>query len=181
MAHPHELRARPRRRRRIDHKVISELLAERDVSSVTMAEIAARAGVAKPTLYKLAGSKQQLVDACLDAEAERLIGCLHETVTAEAGVPVGAAVLAAVARFAADSPGGFALLFERRTDGAIGRIRRAESGLAALMASNSDPEIAAAAALGAAGAAVSRFLADREQKTSRVIDVAALQRAAALV
>ena len=35
-------------------------------------------GMAKPTLYRLAGSRDDLVRACVDAEAERLLGHLHD-------------------------------------------------------------------------------------------------------
>ena len=70
-----------------------------------MAEVAARLGVAKPTLYQLAGSQDDLVRACVETEAERLLGHLHERVRGD-----DAARRARCGRssaYAADSPGGF--------------------------------------------------------------------------
>jgi AcrR family transcriptional regulator len=158
----------PTAARRLDLRVVSALFAERQLDNVTMAEVAARAGVAKPTLYRLAGSKQQLVDTCIDAEAERLIGHLHEQFALAADDETAiAVVLAAVAAFAQDSAGGFALLFEQRLHGSLPRIRRAESSLAALLRSADNPETTAAAILGMAAAAVSRTLADRRESGSK--------------
>src|SRR3954452_7259172 len=78
----------------------------------TMAEVAARLGMAKPTLFKLAGSRDALVRSCVETDAERALGQLF----AHAGRP-GAGlpeVTAALDAYARESPGGFRLLFERR-------------------------------------------------------------------
>ena len=114
----------------------------------TMAEIARRLRLAKPTLYKLAGSRDALVRACVETEAERLLGHLH------AHEASGDGVLAAVDAYERDSPGGFRLLFERRADGAV---RRVEARLAEQAGGDL---LRAAAWLGAAAALVSRARAD---------------------
>src|SRR5688572_7278333 len=57
-------------RRQLDLRAASAVLAAGD--EVTMDDVAAHLRVAKPTLYRLAGSKAQLIRACIDAEAERL-------------------------------------------------------------------------------------------------------------
>ena len=118
----------------------------------TMAEVAERLGVAKPTLYKLAGSREALVRACVETEAERLLGHLHERVRGEAAA---GEVVAAVEAYAEDSPGGFRLLFERAGDDARPAVRRLETRLAELVR-HEEAELLAAALLGGATAAVAR-------------------------
>ena len=131
-----------------------------------MAEVATELGVAKPTLYRLAGSKDQLVRACVDLEAERLLGHLHAVdMEATSALATMSATLDAMRRFAQDSPGGFRLLFERRGPEAQQAVARVEAGLAALLRRNGQPaerlEIVAAGLLGAASAVVSRTQATR--------------------
>jgi AcrR family transcriptional regulator len=125
-------------RRRLDLRAAAAVLAE---GEPTMAEVAARLGIAKPTLYKLAGSRDDLVRACLETEAERLLGHLHSRRDD---------VRAAVEAFADESPGGFALLFECST---TGTRRRLETRLAELAGCS---PVDAAALLGGAAGAVSR-------------------------
>lgn len=131
--------------RRLDLRLAAAAIAD---GEPTMAEIARRLEVAKPTLYKLAGSRDELVRACVETETERLLGHLH------AHEASGAGVLAAVAAYERDSPGGFRLLFARRSDHAV---RRAEARLAEQLGGD---VLRAAAWLGAAAAVVSRARAD---------------------
>lgn len=121
----------------------------------TMAQVAAELDLAKPTLYKLSGSKDELLQACVDAETERLNGHLDDALLdiGEAGSV--SAVVDGVLRYAADSPGGFALLFERRGAQAGVALERVETRLAELL---DDQGPLAAALLGAASAVVSRTL-----------------------
>ena len=112
-----------------------------------MAEIARRLELAKPTLYKLAGSRAELVRACVETETERLLGHLHAHDEALAGVEA----------YECDSPGGFRLLFERRPAAAQEAIRRVESRLAE---QEGGDVLRAAGRLGAAAAVVSRARAD---------------------
>src|SRR5437773_11223742 len=69
------------RRGHLDLRAAAAVLAE---GELTMSEVAERLGVAKPTLYKLAGSKDELIRACVEAETERVVGHLHERL---AGAP----------------------------------------------------------------------------------------------
>jgi AcrR family transcriptional regulator len=137
-------------RRRLDLREAAAVLAE---GELTMAEIATRLGVAKPTLYKLVGSRDELELACVDAETERLVGHVHEHLPADEAGP---AVLRAMVAYAADSPGGFRLLFERR--GPAAALRRIERRVGDLLR-RPDAELAAAALVGAAAGIVSRALA----------------------
>src|SRR4051794_32553116 len=109
--------------RRLDLRVAAGVLADGDA---TMTQVARRLGVAKPTLYKLARSREELVRACVENETERLLGHLH------ANEPSPAGVVSAVDAYASESPGGFRLLFERRAPQAEAAVRRVEARLAQL-------------------------------------------------
>jgi AcrR family transcriptional regulator len=125
-------------RPRLDLRAAAAALAD---GEPTMAEVAARLGVAKPTLYKLAGSRELLVRTCVETEAERVLGHLDDS---DAGLPE---VTRALDAYADDSPGGFRLLFERRGPEVEDVLRRLETRLGGLRG---------AALLGAAAAIVSR-------------------------
>lgn len=159
------------RRRRLDLRAAAAVLADGDA---TMAEIAARLGVAKPTLYKLAGSRDELIRACVEAETERVLGHLHDRLSgADRAWTV--AALGAVEAYAEESPGGFRLLFERRGPDVQDALRRLEARVAELVRRRAPerPELVAAALLGAAAAAVSRARQDG-RKLDRAALVAAL-------
>jgi len=155
------------RRRHLDLRAAAAVLADGDP---TMSEIAERLGVAKPTLYKLAGSKDELIRACIEAETERVAGHLHDRLSGASGAWVPEA-LRAIAAYAEDSPGGFRLLFERRGPDVQDALRRLEARLAELLRRRAPahPDLLAAALLGAAAAVVSRAHAD-----GRVVDADAL-------
>src|SRR3954447_894335 len=131
-------------RRRLDLRAAAAVLAD---GEVTMSEVAGRLGVAKPTLYKLAGSRDALVRTCVETEAERLLGHLHAHDDAAR----------AMAAYADDSRGGFRLLFGRRDAVAQEAVRRLETRLAQLRGMSA---LGAAAELGAAAAVVTRARAD---------------------
>lgn len=175
----------PQGRRQIDYRQASGVLAESWDCTVTMGQVGARLGLAKPTLYRLAGTKAALVRACTDAEGERLIGWLDaELAAANAVEPraVVAAALRAVDRFASDSPGGFELLIERRGDDARRALERVEGHLGELLgraasrpaAQSGPPELQAAALLGAVTAVVSRSRAAGRRLDAEAV-AAALQ------
>lgn len=156
-----------RERRVLDHRAAAEVLAGSWEATVTMAQVASALGVAKPTLYRMAGSKEELVRMCVDAESERLLDHLHATLAGLDGAPaveLAAEGVRAVARYAADSPGGFRLLFERRGRAACEALDRVEARLAELLRRNTRqasraprrPDLLAAALLGAAAAVVAR-------------------------
>lgn len=68
----------PRPRARLDHAAIAVAFAPDGLHGVRAADVAARAGVAKPTLYAHGHSKEQVFLACVEAEVERLLDRLYE-------------------------------------------------------------------------------------------------------
>jgi AcrR family transcriptional regulator len=152
------------RKRELDLREAASVLASEDL---TMAEIATRLGVAKPTLYRLARSRAELVQACVDAEAERLLDHLYAAF-GRGGSPL-EATLDALRRHRADSPGGIRLLFGGRHPESRAAVRRIEDRTHDLLrrearAKNEDPPPpeTARAALGAAAAVTLRALEDGE-------------------
>src|SRR5918996_840464 len=67
--------ARPRRQ--LDFRAAAAALTDADAENTTMEGIARRLDVAKPTLYRMAGSREELISICVDAEAERLLAQIH--------------------------------------------------------------------------------------------------------
>jgi AcrR family transcriptional regulator len=59
------------------------LFAERGYAGSSMEELARRAGVTKPVVYELFGSKEGLFGACVDRSIERLAADIAEAVRAE--------------------------------------------------------------------------------------------------
>jgi AcrR family transcriptional regulator len=59
------------------------LFAERGYAGASMDELARRAGVTKPVVYELFGSKDGLFGACVDSAIERLAGDIAAAVRAE--------------------------------------------------------------------------------------------------
>src|ERR671911_329315 len=55
-----------------------ELFAERGFAKASMDELARRAGVTKPVIYELFGSKEGLFEACLEGLAVRLAESIAE-------------------------------------------------------------------------------------------------------
>ena len=135
-------------KRKLDLAAASAVLAAGD--EVTMDDVAAGLRLAKPTLYRLAGSKADLVRACVDAEAERLLGHLHDELSADDPL---VSTVRAVSGYAQRSPGGFRLLFGGKRVEAEEATHRVETRVAELLGRS---EIVAAAVLGAAVAAVLR-------------------------
>jgi AcrR family transcriptional regulator len=141
----------PRPRKQLDFRAAAEALAEPGAERATMSAIARRLDVAKPTLYRMAGSREELVQICVDAEAERLLEQLHR---------VGG--IGGLAAFVADSPAGFALLFGGRHPQARQAVRRVENRLGDDLRRQGVPEPQALAAglLGLAVGVARRALED---------------------
>lgn len=59
---------------------IGELLATRPWAQVTMAEVAAQAGVSRQTLYNEFGSREQLAQAFVIREGERFIAAVEDSI-----------------------------------------------------------------------------------------------------
>jgi AcrR family transcriptional regulator len=106
----------PRPRKQLDFRAAADALTAPGSEHATMAAIARRLDVAKPTLYRMAGSREELVQICVDAEAERLLEQLHR-----------AGGIAGFPRFVEDSPAGFLLLFGGRYSEARQAVRRVEN------------------------------------------------------
>ena len=123
---------------RLDLRAAAGALAD---GEPTMAQVAERIGMAKPTLYKLARSREALMRACVETEAERVLDHLYGS---DADLEQ---VTRALEAYARDSPGGFRLLFERRGPDVEDALRRLETRLGGMRG---------AALLGAAAAVVSR-------------------------
>jgi AcrR family transcriptional regulator len=73
---------RPVRERQL-LELAEDLFAERGYAGASMDELARRAGVTKPVVYELFGSKEGLFGACVDRSIERLAADIAAAVRAE--------------------------------------------------------------------------------------------------
>jgi AcrR family transcriptional regulator len=107
-----------------------ELFAERGFAKASMDELARRAGVTKPVIYELFGSKEGLFEACLEGLALRLAESIAEAARAEDG-PEGRLRAGGLAflRFAAENRVAYELLYEGRFSDAAVRVRRRQAAL----------------------------------------------------
>ena len=126
-----------------------QLFAERGFAKASMDELARRAGVTKPVIYELFGSKEGLFEACLEGLAMRLAESIAEAARgadaergadaargADAGIearPDPEARLRAgglaFLRFAADNRVAYELLYEGRFSDAAVRVRKRQAAL----------------------------------------------------
>jgi AcrR family transcriptional regulator len=67
-------------------ELAGELFAERGFAAASMDELAARAGVSKPVIYKLFGSKQELFVACTEELGRELTDLVVNAVEGSEGV-----------------------------------------------------------------------------------------------
>jgi len=135
----------------LDFSAVAEALTDPAFERASMASVARRLGVAKPTLYRMAGSRQELISISIDAEAERLLE--H----------IGSAGIAGFFRFAPDSPAGFVLLFGDRYPEARQAVRRVENRLRLAVTREgevSHPDVVAAGLLGLIAGLARRALED---------------------
>ena len=65
-------------------ELAEELFAERGYAGASMEELARRAGVTKPVVYELFGSKEGVFGACVDRAVEQLAHSVTNAVRAEA-------------------------------------------------------------------------------------------------
>jgi AcrR family transcriptional regulator len=68
----------PRPRAELDHAAIAAAFAPDGLHGVSSADVARRAGIAKPTLYAHGRSKDAVFLACVEAEVERLLDGLYD-------------------------------------------------------------------------------------------------------
>jgi AcrR family transcriptional regulator len=123
-----------------------ELFAERGYTGASMDELCRRAGVTKPVVYELFGSKDGLFRACLEASAAALAETVTAAVRAEdepdAKLRAGGT---AFLRFAADHRVAWELLFaagDARFAREADAIRRAQASLLReLLAETTAPEL----------------------------------------
>src|SRR3954452_4382335 len=106
-----------------------QLFAERGFAKTSMDELARRAGVTKPVIYELFGSKEGLFEACLEGLAMRLAESIAEAARG-AGDPEGRLRAGGLAflRFAAENRVAYELLYEGRFSDAAVRVRRRQGG-----------------------------------------------------
>jgi AcrR family transcriptional regulator len=106
------------------------LFSERGYQGASMDELARRAGVTKPVVYELFGSKDGLFRACLERSAERLATLVGEAVRAESEpeARVRAGGLAFL-RFASDNRVAWELMMEGRFSDAAIEVRRRQAAL----------------------------------------------------
>jgi AcrR family transcriptional regulator len=120
-----------------------ELFAERGFAKASMDELARRAGVTKPVIYELFGSKEGLFEACLEGLATRLAESIADAARgadakSAGGMAAGATTDAearlragglAFLRFASENRVAYELLYEGRFSEAAGRVRRRQAAL----------------------------------------------------
>jgi AcrR family transcriptional regulator len=98
-----------------------ELLGERGWAQVTMAEVAVRAGVSRQTLYNTFGSRDELAQALVLRERERMLAGVEETIATHRDDPV-RALAAALEWFldrAAEDPALHRALTDQEPDGMV--------------------------------------------------------------
>lgn len=78
--HAHGRVPRELRRRQV-LAIAEELFVERGYAGASMDELAGRAGVSKPVIYDLVGSKDAVFEACMAAAADELAVSVAEAVT----------------------------------------------------------------------------------------------------
>jgi AcrR family transcriptional regulator len=130
----------PARRASVDLSALAGTLAQLGPERASTADLARAANVAKPTLYARFGSREGLVQACVDHEAERLLDHVY-----------GRDPATGLATYARESPGWRLLLLTRHPAAVAARSRVAariaqgRRGIAGLR-----PPLAAGAFLAAA-------------------------------
>jgi AcrR family transcriptional regulator len=128
----------------LDLAAVADVLSDPLLDNPSMAEIGRRLGVAKPTLYRMAGTREELIALTIEAEAERLLEHVHRD------------GIAGFFEFACASPAGFALLFDGGHPQARQAVRRIENRLAATLPEDAGDARAAAAGLLALASGVTR-------------------------
>ena len=107
-----------------------QLFAERGFAKASMDELSRRAGVTKPVIYELFGSKEGLFRACVEGLALRLAEEIAEAARAEED-PEGRLRAGGLAflRFASENRVAYELLYEGRFSDAAVNVRRRQAAL----------------------------------------------------
>jgi AcrR family transcriptional regulator len=165
----------PRPRARLDHAAIAAAFAPDGLHGVSAAQVAARAGIAKPTLYAHGRSKEQVFLACVEAAVERLLDRLYaaeERTRDLAGARRAGALVLALLEHAARWPDSARLLHvtaRHATSTVAGPVDAALARVPARVAEalRCDAEVALALC-GAAGALAVAGVADRHAVAARL-------------
>ena len=111
-------------------ELAEQLFSERGYAGASMDELARRAGVTKPVVYELFGSKEGLFGVCVDRSIERLASEISDAVHAEddpeARVRAGGL---AFLRFAANNRVAWELMMEGRFSDAAVEVRCRQAAL----------------------------------------------------
>ena len=118
-----------------------QLFAERGFAKASMDELARRAGVTKPVIYELFGSKDGLFRACLEGLALRMAEEIAEAARSEQD-PEGRLRAGGLAflRFASDNRVAYELLYEGGFSDAAVNIRRRQAALILELMTEMAPE-----------------------------------------
>ena len=111
-------------------ELAEELFLERGFAKTSMDELARRAGVTKPVIYELFGSKDGLFNACLEGLALRLATQIADA--ARAGTDPESRLRAgglAFLQFATENRVAYELLYEGRFSEAAATVRRRQATL----------------------------------------------------
>jgi len=142
-----------RTRKQLDLRAVAVVLTDPGLARADMDVVAAALGVAKATLYRMAGSRDELIRLSIDSEGERLLEAVHHH-----GLP-------GFFRFLSESPAGFLLLFGGRYPEARQAVRRVENHLARVLGLHDGA--VAAGVLGMAAGVAQRALEDGATERTR--------------
>lgn len=167
----------PRPRARLDHAAIAAAFAPDGLHGVSAAQVAARAGIAKPTLYAHGRSKEQVFLACVEAEVERLLDRLYAAERRTRDLTAArraSALVLAILEHAARGPAGARLLHVSARHATSAVAAAVDAALARIPARVGEvlgcaPEVAVALC-GAAGALAVGGVADRHAAAALVGD-----------
>lgn len=175
----------PRPRARLDPAALTRAFAPDGLHGTTSAEVARCAGVAKPTVYAHAASKDAVFLACVEAEVERLLSALADAERATQAAPARARLAAlaqAILAHAVATPAAARLLHQtaRHADSSVAvdvdaALARLPARIATILRRDTTPACAervGAALLGAAAALALRASAVG-RPPDRCADVAA--------
>jgi AcrR family transcriptional regulator len=149
-------------RRPIDYAAVAAAFAEEGFHRATMDSVAGRAGVAKPTLYRYFESKEELFEAAVSAECERLIDHLSSAYERAQELPLHEQIRANTAAYFSyvrENPDTFELLFRGNLDRSSEVSRRIERTFDRVVERMAD--------------VFRRQLADRDSPAGQVADVLA--------
>ena len=146
--------ARPRAR--LDTEALARAFAGDGLHGTPIEQVAAAAGIAKPTLYQRFGDKEELFALAVEAEVERLVQRVDDARRAP-GDPL-SALAHALDEYVAAAPAGARLLLCTARHGrsrVAARVERSLRRIPDALAAPLDSEALAAALLGGAQAALS--------------------------